>query len=225
MAWRLANSLVQLRHEIDTLAPNRSKVSDGTIGDGAHVSRPSRHNPNDAGVVCALDVTDDVAGGCPIHVIAEQIRLRPHPNLAYIISNGRIAGRSTGWNWHTYTGSNKHTRHAHFAVGVGQDGEPGQPYDDATPWGVSAVTAAPPVTPRPGPRTLKQGMRGDDVRGLQRVLIGAGLLPPGTDDGIFGPKTKAATVGLQRQLGVAADGIVGPVTHAAIARTLASLAA
>ncbi len=228
MAWRLADSLSQLRSEINTLAPHRSTVSDGTIGDQAHASRASRHNPNGAGVVCALDVTDDPAGGCPIHVIAEQVRSHPHPNLAYIISNGRVAGRSTGWQWHAYTGSNKHTRHAHFAVGAGPDSAPGTPYDDTTPWGIAnavlapAALAAPPTSE---PRTLKRGMKGSDVSGLQKVLIGAGLLPAGTADGVFGPKTEAATMQLQRQLGVTADGVVGPKTHAAIARLFAALAA
>lgn len=225
MTWRLANSLIQLRSEIDALAPNRSKASDGTIGDAAHSHRPSRHNPNSAGVVCALDVTDDVAGGCPIHDIAEQIRLRPHPTLAYIISNGRVAKRSSGWTWQPYTGSNKHTRHVHFAVGVGPDGDPREPYDDTTPWGISAVEPTAPAAGATESRILKRGMRGEDVGGLQKILIGAGLLPPGSDDGVFGAKTEAATVQFQRQLGVTADGVVGPKTHAAIGRLLDLLAA
>ena len=225
MTWRLANSLVQLRNEIDVLAPNRSKASDGTIGDVAHARRPSRHNPNSAGVVCALDITDDRAGGCPIHDIAEQIRLRPHPALAYIISNGRVAKRTSGWTWKPYTGSNKHTRHVHFAVGVGPDSDPREPYDDTTAWGISAVAPTGPTAGPAAARVLKQGMRGQDVAGLQKILIGAGLLPAGSDDGVFGSKTKAATVQLQRQLGVTPDGIVGPTTHAAIGRLMEMLAA
>jgi hypothetical protein len=223
--WRLAASLEQLRAEINTIAPNRSKASDGTIGDVAHASRASRHNPNAAGVVCALDVTDDPQGGCPIHVIAEQIRTRPHPNLAYIISNGRVAGRSSGWAWRPYKGSNKHTRHVHFAVGNGPDGTPAEPYDDRTPWGV-AVPPAGASTPVPAPATggrhLKKGMRGGDVSDLQQALIAAGLLPQGGADGIFGPKTEAAVKEMQRRLGVSADGVVGPKTRAAMAGRLAA---
>jgi peptidoglycan hydrolase-like protein with peptidoglycan-binding domain len=75
------------------------------------------------------------------------------------------------------------------------------------------------------PRTLAIGARGEDVKGLQAILAGAGLLPASGIDGDFGPKTKAAVIALQRNLGVTADGIVGPVTHAAIDALLRFLAA
>lgn len=222
--WRTAQSLLVLRDQINAMAPHRSKASDGTKGDPAHETRPSRHNPNDAGVVCALDVTDDPAHGCSIHQIAEQVRAHPHPNLAYIISNRRVAGRSTGWAWHEYKGPNPHIKHAHFAVGEGPDGEPRPPYDDAQPWKISGNGngGAPAATATP--RTLKRDSRGEDVKGLQAILIGAGLLA-GPPDGVFGAKTEAAVKLLQTQLHVPADGVVGPKTHGAIARTLAFLAA
>jgi hypothetical protein len=219
---RLALSLEVLRDQINRTAPHRNKASDGWIASPTH-PRPSRHLANGAGVVTALDVTDDPAHGCPIHAIAEGIRTRPHPNLAYIISNRRIAGRSTGWNWHRYTGANPHDRHVHFGVGVGADSAPGQPYDDPTPWHVNGSVS--PGSQGPPPPTLRRGSRGNHVRGLQKVLIGARLLPPGADDGVFGPKTEAAVRQLQAQLHVAVDGVVGPRTHAAIARLLAWLAA
>jgi peptidoglycan hydrolase-like protein with peptidoglycan-binding domain len=75
------------------------------------------------------------------------------------------------------------------------------------------------------PRTLAIGARGEDVKGLQTILAGAGLLPASGIDGDFGPKTKAAVIEFQRQLGVTADGIVGPVTHAAIDALFRFLAA
>jgi len=223
MGWRLAESLVVLRDQVNKMAPQRSKLSDGTIGDVSHQHRPSRHNPNDAGVVCALDLTDDPAHGCPIHVVVEAVRARPHPDLAYIISNSRIAGRSTGWSWHRYTGANPHTKHAHFGVGSGPDSEPRQPYDERTPWSLSRNGSG-PAPSGAGPRRLKRGMKGADVKGLQKILIGAGHLAGGAD-GVFGPKTEAAVKRLQAQMRLTADGIVGPATHAAIARVLALLAA
>jgi hypothetical protein len=222
---RLATSLEVLREQVNARAPRRKKDSDGWIGDPAHQNRKSRHNPNGAGVVCALDITDDPANGCPIHHIAEQVRARPHPNLAYVISNGRVAGRNTGWNWHRYNGTNPHTRHAHFAVGVGPDGAAVPPYDDRQPWHVTGNGGAQAtVTAGAVPRALKLHMKGNDVRGLQAILIGAGHLA-GRPDGVFGPKTLAAVKKLQGQLGVTADGVVGPRTHAAIAKMLAFLAA
>lgn len=141
---RLAESLAQLRKEIDAYAPNRKKTSDGWIGDPDHASRPSRHNPNNAGVVCALDITDDPAGGCPIHEIARRLVAKPHPNLDYVISNGQKASRKNGFRWLPYGGDNPHDKHAHFGVGVGPDGEPRPPYDDTTPWGV-ALAPQPPA--------------------------------------------------------------------------------
>jgi len=213
MAWRLATSLVVLRDQLDTMAPGRNKASDGSIAGPGH-PQPTRHLPNGAGVVCALDVTDDPAGGCAIHSIAERVRLFPHPNLAYVISNSRIASRNTAWEWHRYNGPNPHDRHAHFAVGVGPDSDARPPYDDSTGWNVTIT-----------PRTLKRGMSGDDVSGLQKILVGAGLLAPADVDGVFGPKTEAAVKTFQQQLGVEADGIVGPATHGAIGRLLEWLAA
>jgi Putative peptidoglycan binding domain len=204
MAWRLTESLVVLRAQIDARAPHRSRASDGTIGDAAHRHRPSRHNPNAAGVVCAIDITDDPVNGCPIHRIAEQVSFNPHPDPAYIISDRRIAGRSTAWKWHRYAGPNPHSHRAHYGVGTGPDGEPGPHYDDKQPWrGVDSSNANVSV-----PRTPRRGMRGEDVRGLRRLLIGAGHLAGGAD-GIFGPKTQAAVRMLQAQLGLSADGVGG----------------
>ncbi len=98
-AWRVAGALIQLRNEINALAPNRSKVSDGTVGDLDHRERSSRHNPNAAGVVTAFDCTDDPANGCSIHAIAEQLIAKAkagqtNPAFEYVVSNGRIASRS-----------------------------------------------------------------------------------------------------------------------------------
>lgn len=135
---RRARSLDVLLAEVNSYAPKRSKASDGWLGDPAHASRASRHNPNNAGVVCAQDITHDPAGGCDIHAIARQIvQQGPPVDCEYIISNRQVAKRTNGWAWVAYTGSNGHTQHAHFAVGRGPESEPTQPYDDTDPWGVA----------------------------------------------------------------------------------------
>lgn len=54
-------------------------------------------------------------------------------------------------------------------------------------------------------------MRGGDVREWQALV-------DVTADGIFGPVTEAATMDIQRELGVDPDGIVGPLTLAALER-------
>lgn len=59
--------------------------------------------------------------------------------------------------------------------------------------------------------TLRLGSRGPDVAMWQRILNEPGVVP----DGVFGPKTEAATKGWQRSHDLEPDGIVGPKTWAA----------
>lgn len=65
-----------------------------------------------------------------------------------------------------------------------------------------------------GDRTLRSGLRGNDVRELQALLNGrgAGLQV----DGDFGPGTEAAVEQFQRSQGLSVDGAVGPATLAAL---------
>lgn len=147
MAWRLANSLVKLRDQINAAYPNRNKASDGTIGDAAHAASASDHNPNAAGVVCAMDITHSPQTGLDAHALADRLRVNRHPNLKYIISNKRIAGAWTNWAWQAYTGPNPHSSHIHISVGVGSDGKSVQPYDDTTAWAISGGSPTPSPTP------------------------------------------------------------------------------
>lgn len=141
MSWRTAFSIDQLRDEVNAAAPHRSTASDGTIGDPAHSSRLSDHNPNSAGVVRAFDITDDPEHGCDAGAIAEAIRLLGlrggHPALgpgAYVIYNRRIASATQDgqpWDWEPYFGSNAHTQHVHVSVATAASG-----YDSRRQWGV-----------------------------------------------------------------------------------------
>lgn len=133
---RLANALVKLREQVNANWPNRSKVSDGWIGDAAHAAVASDHNPNAQGVVTALDITHH-PGYFDAHALADRLISNRHPNLKYIISNGRIAGDWTGWTWRPYNGSNPHNKHIHVSVGRGDDGRSQQPYDDTTSWNIN----------------------------------------------------------------------------------------
>lgn len=161
---RIAKSLGVLRSEFDALAPHRKKARDGWIGDAAHASRASRHNPNAEGVVCALDITDDVEGGCPVHIIAASMIARlqaggeTNPDLEYVISNGRVASRthSPAWSWAAYHGADPHDLHVHFAVGRGPDSAPAFPYDDTIPWNIaSAAPAKPEAKPQIGDSDMR----------------------------------------------------------------------
>lgn len=147
MAWRLAKSLETLRSQVNTAAPRRKKTSDGTIGDQAHAARVSDHNPNRAGVVQALDLTHDPAGGFDSYKFAETLRQNKDPRVKYVISNGRIFSSITQpWVWRSYSGSNPHSAHVHVSV----SDKPAL-YDDTAPWRIAsgAIQAQPaPTQPR-----------------------------------------------------------------------------
>lgn len=141
MSWRVALSLDTLLVEVNRAAPDRSTASDGSIGDPAHSSRESDHNPNPAGVVRARDITHDPAHGCDAGALADRIRQRAlegHPALgagAYVIWDGRIASATQDgapWDWEPYSGTNPHDHHVHVSVALAAAG-----YDSTTPWGVT----------------------------------------------------------------------------------------
>lgn len=102
--------------QANELWPNRSRISDGTIGDPAHSARTSDHNPDGAGWVRAVDLTHDPANGCDAHAWARQVAARRDPRVKYLISNGQIWNPSISPEWRTYTGANAHTRHAHLSI-------------------------------------------------------------------------------------------------------------
>ncbi|HZN89111.1 MAG TPA: peptidoglycan-binding protein [Thermoleophilaceae bacterium] len=60
------------------------------------------------------------------------------------------------------------------------------------------------------PPTLKQGSKGEAVKGLQNALNVRGNLVG--MDGVFGPATKDAVLQFQHDTGLVQDGIVGPNT-------------
>jgi hypothetical protein len=127
--WRVAKGLLALREQLNEAAPRREKGSDGTIGDDrhcGHANASSDHCPrildgNRTAVVCAIDITDDPAGGCNAHVIADQIRRSQDSRVKYIISNARIASSAAvngaaPWEWRPYNGSNPHRKHCHISL-------------------------------------------------------------------------------------------------------------
>lgn len=186
MAWRLAKSLEVLRDQINKAYPNRSKKSDGTIGDAAHASRKSDHNPwvksNGLGVVTAIDITHDPANGVDGHVLSRQ--LADDPRTKYVIYNFQIyRSYKPKLGWASYSGTNPHVHHVHLSVRP-------ELMDQTTPWPIS------------GKLTLRRGDRGEVVKELQqKLLIEA--------DGIFGYGTENAVKKFQQLHGLKVDGAVG----------------
>ena len=64
-------------------------------------------------------------------------------------------------------------------------------------------------------RLLKKGMAGEDVRAVKDKLVELGHLRVATHN-MFGGDTKDAVKALQRARGLEADGVVGPLTWAAL---------
>lgn len=113
----LTPALSALRDEVDARWPNRSTVSDGWIGDPAHASRDSDHNPEPDGSVDAIDITHDPANGPDCNALADQVKDDPRlPGGGYVIWNWRIWNPDIAKIWRPYTGTNGHTKHMHVSV-------------------------------------------------------------------------------------------------------------
>lgn len=147
-SWRVGNALLALRKQVDIIAPDRNKASDGSIGDRRHCGRPnasSDHCPRvrdgRIGVVTAIDITHDAGNGCDADAIAESIRADRDSRVKYVIWNKRIVssypqGGKDAWVWRNYSGSNPHTKHVHISV----KGDPGS-YDSQVAWNLSELEA------------------------------------------------------------------------------------
>lgn len=161
--WQLAAALITLEQQANTLAPNRSKASDGSIGDPAHANRNSAHNSKP--FVHALDLTHDPAGGFDARAFEEAIA------RACIAGERRIKGiggynvrtnserwfafRDGVWSWIDQKNLHgaSHKSHTHVEVNELAD-------HDARPFAINTPTPPPAesdpqmflikVTDRPG---------------------------------------------------------------------------
>jgi peptidoglycan hydrolase-like protein with peptidoglycan-binding domain len=209
MTWRLAKSLEVLRDQLNEAHPNRDRASDGSIGDEAHASRQSDHNPNFSGVVTAIDITHDPRN-LDGAVLSRQ--LIKDPRTKYVIFAGKIYRTyKPQLDWATYTGPNGHFHHVHISVSA----DAGK-YDDAAPWSLGAGDPlATACGSDPARRILKRGDKGPAVVELQGILG----MPVDTIDGIFGPATEHAVREFQSANHLRIDGIAGPKVYAMLFKT------
>lgn len=138
----LAGSLRQLFKEIDALWPNRDHGTDGWIGDKAHQGRKSDHNPDDRGMVHAIDIDKD--GIHPQYVI-DRVARHDRPTN-YLIYNRQIWSRSRDFNPRKYTGDNPHTGHLHVSILYGDEHE-----TDEWAWDIADLGKGTGGTPKPPP--------------------------------------------------------------------------
>ena len=123
--------------QINALFPNRSKASDGWIGDTAHAQRKSDHNPDADGTVDAIDITHDPVKGVDIAKLVNVLIAGKDRRVAYIIANGEIISGNAGpqaWVRRRYSGANKHTKHLHISV-------LDKFQNDTSPWALSKLKA------------------------------------------------------------------------------------
>jgi hypothetical protein len=208
MGWTFSRGLEKLRQQINALYPNRSKVSDGTIGDAAHSSRTSDHNPNAKGIVCAWDVTHDPANGLDCSLLAAQLQASRDPRIDYVIFRRKIMSSSVApWTWRYYGGANPHNKHLHISIKDAVANEEGE-------WNLSQHSYVQPVVNHDA-SIVEFGDRGFAVSKLQIRLRELGFLKD-APDGIFGRDTKLAVIAFQKSKGLGADGVVGSKTWAAL---------
>lgn len=218
MAWRLAKSLEILRSQVNAKYPSRSKNSDGSIGDESHSARTSDHNPDDSGVVRAIDITHDPHGGFDSYVFADMLLKKQDKRLKYVISNRRIGSGPAGpmpGVWRPYSGKNPHDHHCHISVVADGRG------DDTSQWDING-NLMPPADAKPyvvPPPTLRKGAKGEDVEKLQGRLNAHGAELK--IDGDFGEQTANAVMLFQTMHDLPRDGIVGPMTHKALSQSAA----
>lgn len=121
--------LEDLRIQLNELAPNRDKTTDGGKGDTAHQTRPSSHNEDESGTpewrdpdtkdeIRARDFDKDLRlpGLTMMDVVLWLVAGAKRGEfwwLRYIIYQGKIWHKNNGWVVVDYYGSNTHSEHAH----------------------------------------------------------------------------------------------------------------
>ncbi|MCY1042019.1 peptidoglycan-binding protein [Corallococcus sp. bb12-1] len=240
VTYRLASSLNQLRNELNLCAPSRSKSSDGWIGDAAHASRESDHNPwvKDAGtgIVTACDFTHDPAHGADMNDFVAHLVRRRDLRIKYIIWNQRIwrsyksKSDAPSWASQAYSGKNRHTKHAHVSVSAKKE-----LYDSTASWGITRMwkdsdtgSVVAPLRSRSEPSSAIRPVAPSEFQAYRdRIPLGTRTVHVGLAgndvrwiqaklgvraDGLFGPITDDAVREWQRAHGFVADGIVGRLT-------------
>jgi len=168
MNWRLAKGLEQLRSQVNAKWSNRSKESDGSIGNAEHSARESDHNPDTDGVVKAIDITHDPLHGFNSYDFADMLMKNRDARIKYVISNRRIGSGNAGpqpWIWRKYTGANPHDHHCHISIK-----KEAIYFDNVSEWKIDGgpIMADPHFVPPPP--LVVVGSMGSNVEELQAIL-------------------------------------------------------
>lgn len=210
---RAAYSLSTLLKQINAKFPYRDKASDGGIGDAAHQTRISDHNPDADGVYHAYDFDHDPDfNGLDCYVLKQQLIASWDNRIKYIIFMRRIWYADTRDEFY-YDGPNPHDHHLHLSVVSGPLG------DDDRFWSLPFLAIN--QGPTPSGTYCQYGDRNDRVLNLQKHMttVYRGYNPY-TPTGYYGDATRSGIAEFQDRVGIAgpdADGsIVGPRTLTAL---------
>ncbi|ELY9423759.1 hypothetical protein SLY17_002747 [Cronobacter dublinensis] len=103
-----APSVRKALQDATTRWPNRSKLSDGIMGDVSHQKRKSDHNEGNA-----FDITHDPVNGPDCNEWAQIVI--DDPRVKYVIWNRRIYIVSERM-WKEYSGTSPHDKHMHVSI-------------------------------------------------------------------------------------------------------------
>ncbi len=225
MSWHLAPALVQLRTELDSRFPDRSRIYDGTIGDAAHASRVSAHNPDGWGLVRAMDITTVGPHGDEIRNLVLNAAIG-NSRVYCVIHQRKIYSRRNNFVARPYAGSNPHNSHIHVSLRNTVEESP-RPSDiiltrsaaDTSRW-LAVKEAVTPITPNIAVVKLS-AIRSSFIATDKKNVLGVSLIQRALNiamktnlvtDGLPGKNTKIVYSAWQRSLGYKgkdADGIPG----------------
>jgi peptidoglycan hydrolase-like protein with peptidoglycan-binding domain len=216
--WHLAPSLAALRTEVNTRWPNRDRSSDGAVGDARHQASTNSHNParypggpgvGTQGSVHALDIT---ARGIDVTALLNAVV--GDPRVWYVIHNGQIWSRTTGWAPRAHRGD-PHSTHIHINLREESHAAAVAAEQDTTRWLGGSGSRGASVTAGRTTSGTTPALSTSATKALQRALIAKGFTIPSGPTGWYGPETTKAVAAFQRSQGWsgrAADGIAGEQT-------------
>lgn len=178
MSYTIPPSLKAIIADANRVAPNRSRASDGTIGDLAHQAQGSSsdHNPDARGIVHAVDVTNDPANGMDTwhwgQIVASRMIAGFETRVEYLVSNDGqkdvIFHPSVHGNRWVQNGSSpkqEHRNHLHTSIKYLVSAE-----NDISPYFVDS--SIPPPVPTPPTPTEEEMFLGAnfEYNGLEHLL-------------------------------------------------------